>query len=144
MKRLFCFLVATLAVAGSAVYAQEVDSTMPTQTLTSDDVTIEESVDYVPAISLDARFGYNGIVSGKAAGFGGDGLLLNIDGKISKRFSYTLCQRLFESAGDDSSVFGATDILTLNFEAGHSLQVRIMSSSVTGSTMPTIWMPISI
>lgn len=119
MKRLFCFLVATLAVAGSAVYAQEVDSTMPTQTLTSEDVTIEESVDYVPAISLDARFGYDGIVSGKAAGFGGDGLFLNIDGKISKRFSYTLCQRLFESAGDDSSVFGATDILTLNFEAGN-------------------------
>lgn len=120
MKRLFCFLVATFAVAGSAVYAQEVDSMVPMQTLTSEeDVTIEESVDYVPAISLDARFGYDGIVSGKSAGFGGDGLFLNIDGKISKRFSYSLCQRLFESAGDDSSVFGATDILTLSYEVGN-------------------------
>lgn len=120
MKRLFCFLVATFAVAGSAVYAQEVDSTVPMQTLTSEeDVTIEESVDYVPAISLDARFGYNGIVSGKAAGFGGDGLFLNIDGKISKHFSYSLCHRLFESAGEDSSVFDATDILTLSYEVGN-------------------------
>ncbi|MDO5496486.1 MAG: hypothetical protein Q4F45_01270 [Alistipes sp.] len=120
MKRLFCFLVATFAVAGSAVYAQEVDSTVPMQTLTSEeDVTIEESVDYVPAISLDARFGYDGIVSGKAAGFGGDGLFLNIDGKISKHFSYSLCHRLFESAGEDSSVFDATDILTLSYEVGN-------------------------
>ncbi len=120
MKRLFCFLVATFAVAGSAVYAQEVDSMVPMQTLTSEeDVTIEESVDYVPAISLDARFGYDGIVSGKAAGFGGDGLFLNIDGKISKHFSYSLCHRLFESAGEDSSVFDATDILTLSYEVGN-------------------------
>lgn len=120
MKRLFCFLVATFAVAGSAVYAQEVDSTVPMQTLTSEeDVTIEESVDYVPAISLDARFGYDGIVSGKSAGFGGDGLFLNIDGKISKHFSYSLCHRLFESAGEDSSVFDATDILTLSYEVGN-------------------------
>lgn len=119
MKRLFCFLVATFAVAGSAVHAQEVDSTVPMQTLTSEDVTIEESVDYVPAISLDARFGYDGIVSGKSAGFGGDGLFLNIDGKISKHFSYSLCQRLFESAGEDSSVFDATDILTLSYEVGN-------------------------
>lgn len=120
MKRLFCFLVATFVVAGSAVYAQEVDSMVPMQTLTSEeDVTIEESVDYVPAISFDARFGYDGIVSGSSAGFGGDGLFLNIDGKISKHFSYSLCQRLFESAGEDSSVFGTTDWITLTYEVGN-------------------------
>lgn len=119
MKRLFCFLVATFMVAGAAVHAQEVNSTVPTQTLTSEDVTIEESVDYVPAISLDARFGYDAIVSGKSAGFGGDGLFLNIDGKISKHFSYSLSHRLFESAGDDSSVFDATDWITLTYEVGN-------------------------
>ena len=120
MKKLFVFLGIALSAIGSAASAQEVDSMVPMQTLTSEeDVTIEESVDYVPAISLDARFGYDGIVSGSSAGFGGDGLFLNIDGKISKRFSYSLCQRLFESAGDDSSVFGATDILTLSYEVGN-------------------------
>lgn len=119
MKRLFCFLVATVFVAGSAVYAQEVDSTVQMQTLTSqDDVTNEEDVDFVPTISLDTRFGYERIVSGESAGFGGDGLFLNIDGRISKRFSYSFTHRLFTSNGEDSSVFDATDILTLNYEVG--------------------------
>ena len=92
-------------MAGSMVQAQEVNSSAAAYGSSSgEDVTIENGVDYVPEISLDARFGYEYRSSGKAAGFGGDGLLLNIDGKISKNFTYSLCQRLFSSYGDDSSV----------------------------------------
>ena len=119
MKRLFCFLVVTFIVAGAAVYAQEVDSTVGVQTLTSEeDVTNEESGDCVPSISLDSRFGYERVISGETAGFGGDGLFLNVDGKIGEHFSYALCHRLFESNGEDSSVFDATDVLTLTYEVG--------------------------
>ena len=119
MKRLFCFLVVTFIVAGAAVNAQEVVSTGDMQTLTSDQgVTNEENGDWVPAISLDTRFGYERTISGNSAGFGGDGLFLNIDGKISKHFSYSLCQRLFESNGEDASVFDATDVLTLAYNVG--------------------------
>lgn len=119
MKRLFCFVVVACMAAGSAVFAQEVDSTVGLQTLTSDKgVTNEENADWVPSISLDSRFGYERITSGKSAGFGGDGLFLNIDGKISKHFSYSLCHRLFESNGEDSSVFDATDVLTLSYHVG--------------------------
>ena len=119
MKRLFCFVVVALIAAGSATYAQEVDSTVAMQTLTSEeDVTNEGNKDWVPSISLDARFGYERTVSGHSAGFGGDGLFLNVEGKISKHFSYSLCHRLFESNGEDSSVFDATDILTLAYNVG--------------------------
>ena len=119
MKRLFCFLVVAFLATSAAVYAQEVDSTVGVQTLTSEeDVTNEENGDWVPSISLDARFGYERIISGASAGFGGDGLFLNIDGKISDHFSYSLSQRLFESNGEDSSVFDATDIMTLTYEVG--------------------------
>ena len=119
MKRLFCFLVVTFIVAGAAVNAQEVVSTGDMQTLTSDQgVTNEENGDWVPAISLDTRFGYERTISGNSAGFGGDGLFLNIDGKISKHFSYSLCQRLFESNGEDVSVFDATYVLTLAYNVG--------------------------
>ncbi len=119
MKRLFCFLVVTFIVAGSAVFAQEVDSTAALQTLTSEqDVTNQENDDRVPSLSLISRFGYEHSVVGRSAGFGGDGLFLKVDGKIGKGFSYSLCQRLFESNGEDPSVFDATDVLALSYEVG--------------------------
>ncbi len=118
MKRRFAFLGAILFMAGSVVSAQEVDSSAPQQMSSWEDANQTDVVDYVPAISLDARFGYNRNVSDKTGGFGGDGLYLNIDGKISKNFTYSLCQRLFSSHGEDSSVFDATDWLNLTYEVG--------------------------
>ena len=91
MKSHLTFLGAMFLIAGSAV-AQEVNSSAQMQKSSSgEDVSANEIVDYTPSISLDSRFGFNGIVSGGAAGFGGDGLYLNVDGKISKHFSYSLC-----------------------------------------------------
>lgn len=126
MKRLFTFLGAMVFMAGSAACAQEVSSNVPPQTAVSDvattsatgTVTTEDDVDLIPSISLDSRFGYEHTFSGKAAGFGGDGFYLNIDGSISKNFSYSLSQRLFSSSGEDDSVFDYTDWLTLTYDVG--------------------------
>ena len=118
MKRHLTFLGAMFLIAGSAV-AQEVNSSAQMQKSSSgEDVSANEIVDYTPSISLDSRFGFNGIVSGGAAGFGGDGLYLNVDGKISKHFSYSLCQKFFSANGDDDSVFDNTDWLTLSYDVG--------------------------
>ena len=117
MKKLIAFLGAII-MAGSVVSAQEVDSSATQQMSSWGDAKKTDVVDYVPEISLDARFGYNRNVSERTGGFGGDGLYLNIDGKISKNFTYSLCQRLFSSHGEDSSVFEATDWLNLTYEVG--------------------------
>lgn len=120
MKRLFTFLGAMLFMAGSVVSAQEVDSSVPQQSsVSTDDATTEDGEDWIPSISLDSRFSYNRIVSGKTGGFGGDGLYLNIDGKIDEHFSYSLCQKFFSAHGDDDSVFDNTDWLTLSYELGN-------------------------
>ena len=111
MKRHLTFLGAILIMAGSTVWAQEVNSSASTYGSSSgEDVTVvEEENDFIPAISLDSRFSYNR-VSGGSAGFGGDGFYLNIDGKISKHFSYSLSQRLFSAHN--------TDWLTLTYDIG--------------------------
>lgn len=119
MKRLFTFLGAMVLMAGSASWAQEVDCSVPQQSsVSTDDATMEDGEDWIPSISLDSRFGYNRIVPGKTGGFGGDGLYLNIDGKISKHFSYSLCQKFFSAPGEDDSVFDNTDWLTLSYDIG--------------------------
>ena len=119
MKRHLTFLGAILIMAGSTVWAQEVNSSASTYGSSSgEDVTVvEEENDFIPAISLDSRFSYNR-VSGGSAGFGGDGFYLNIDGKISKHFSYSLSQRLFSAHGEDDSIFDNTDWLTLTYDIG--------------------------
>lgn len=118
MKRLFTFLGTIAMMVGSAL-AQEVNSSVPMQTPAfGEDEKSQQSVDYTPQISLDSRFGYDRIVSNGTAGFGGDGLYLNVDGKISKNFSYSLCQRFFSANGEDSSVFDNTDWLTLTYDVG--------------------------
>lgn len=120
MKRHLTFLGAILIMAGSMVQAQEVNSSAAAYGSSSgEDVTVENGVDYLPEISLDARFGYEYRSSGKAAGFGGDGLLLNIDGKISKNFSYSFNHYISGSNGEDSSVFDATNWLTLTYNVGN-------------------------
>jgi hypothetical protein len=126
MKRLFTILGAMVFMAGSAACAQEVSSNVPPQTAVTEvvasnatnTVTTDDDVDLIPSISLDSRFGYEHTFSGKAAGFGGDGFYLNIDGSISKNFSYSLSQRLFSSSGEDDSVFDYTDWLTLTYNVG--------------------------
>ena len=119
MKRLLTFLGAMFIMAGSTVWAQEVNSSATTYESSSwEDATIVEEDDFIPAISLDSRFGYDRVVSGGPAGFGGDGIYLNIDGKISKHFTYSLCQRLFAAHGEDASVFDNTDWLTLTYDIG--------------------------
>ena len=120
MKRLFTFLGAMFLMAGSASWAQEVDSSVLQQnSVSTDDATMEDGEDWIPSISLDSRFGYNRIVPGQTGGFGGDGLYLNIDGKISKNFSYSLCQKFFSAPGEDDSVFDNTDWLTLSYSLGN-------------------------
>ncbi len=118
MKRLFTFLGTMVFVVGSAI-AQEVNSSVPlSEPSFGEDGIAQQVVDYTPSISIDSRFGYDRVVSGGPAGFGGDGLYLNIDGKISKNLSYSLCQRFFSSQGDDDSAFDNTDWLTLSYEVG--------------------------
>ena len=120
MKRLLTFLGTIFVMAGSTVWAQEVNSSATLSGSSSgEDVTVENVVDWVPEISLDARFGYQHQSSVKSGGFGGDGLILNIDGKISKHFSYSFSHYLSSSIGEDSSVFDATNWLTLSYDVGN-------------------------
>ncbi len=119
MKRLFTFLGAIFLMAGSAAWAQEVNSSVPMQSsVSTDDTTMEDGEDWIPSISLDSRFGYNRMLPGKKGGFGGDGLYLNVDGKIGKHFSYSLCQKFFSAHGDDDSVFDNTDWLNVSYDIG--------------------------
>ena len=120
MKRLLTFLGTIFIMAGSTVWAQEVNSSATLSGSSSgEDVTVEDVVDWVPEISLDARFGYQRQSSSRIGGFGGDGLLLNIDGKIGKHFSYSLNHKLSAPIGEDSSVFDATNWLTLSYDVGN-------------------------
>ena len=120
MKRLLTFLGTIFIMAGSTVWAQEVNSNATLLGSSSgEDVANENVVDYVPEISLDARFGYQRQSSSRIGGFGGDGLLLNIDGKIGKHFSYSLNHKLSAPVGEDSSVFDATNWLTLSYDVGN-------------------------
>ena len=119
MKKLFTFLGVMIIMAGSALSAQEVYSSAPLQTSASEvDATLEDGEDWIPEISLDSRFSYDRVIGGDLAGFGGDGFYLNIDGKISKHFSYSLCQKLFSQHSEDDSVFDNTDWLTLSYDIG--------------------------
>ncbi len=117
MKRLFTFLGAMIFMAGSVVSAQEVVSSAPQQMSSLEDAQNCDAVDYIPDLSFDARYGYNRVFSGRTGGFGGDGIYLNIDGRISKRFSYSYNQRL--TTEPDESFFDAACWLTLSYEAGN-------------------------
>ena len=118
MKRLFTFLGTIAFMVGSAI-AQEVNSSVPlSEPSFGEDGNAQQVVDFTPQISIDSRFGYDRVVPGGPAGFGGDGVYLNIDGKIAKNFSYSLCQRFFSAHGEDDSVFDNTDWLTLSYDVG--------------------------
>ena len=96
MRRLFVFLGVVLMTIGSAVRAQ--------------------GTEFIPDISLDMRGGYKQDFAERAGRFYGDGLYLNIDGKISQHFSYSLNQRLASSYYEDNSGFNGTNWLTLTYE----------------------------
>ena len=134
MKRIFTFLGTILVMAGSTAWAQEVNSSAPmSQPSFGEDEIAQQVVDYTPVISIDSRFGYDRVVSGGPAGFGGDGVYLNIDGRIGKHFSYSLCQRFFSAHGEDDSVFDNTDWLTLSYEVGQFSFTAGKESIIFGS-----------
>ena len=119
MKRLLTFLGTIFVMAGSTVWAQEVNSSASVSKPSFGEEELAQTVvDNTPTISIDSRFGYDRVFSGGPAGFGGDGVYLNIDGKIGKHFSYSLCQRFFSAHGEDDSAFDNTDWLTLGYEVG--------------------------
>ena len=101
MKRLFTFLLVVLTIGNTTLKAQDADN---------------NCVDYIPEISLDTRFGYSHDFAEGAGRFGGNGLLLNIDGKISPNFSYSLNHCLATYEGGDALGFGNTNWLTLTYE----------------------------
>ena len=103
---------------GSAVRAQEVDSTAPLQKSSWGDAKTADMTEYIPDISLDMRGGYRQDFAESAGRFYGDGLYLDINGKISPHFSYSLNQRLASSYYEDNSGFAGTNWLTLTYEVG--------------------------
>ena len=118
MRGFFVFLGVVFTAIGSAVSAQEVDSMAPLQMSSWGDAKTEEVIDYIPDVSLDARFGYNHYFADGSGHFGGDGLYLDIDGKISPHFSYRLNQRIASNMYEDNSGFNGTNWLTLTYEVG--------------------------
>ena len=118
MKKLFVFLGIALSVIGSAASAQEVDSTAPMQKSSWGDAKTSEIASYIPDVSLDMRGGLGYGIIDRAGQFYGDGLYLDINGKISPHFSYSLNQRLASTYYEYNSGFNGTNWLTLTFEAG--------------------------
>ena len=118
MKRFFVFLGVVFMTIGSAVSAQEVDSMAPLQKSSWGDAKTSEAAEYVPDISLDARFGAWQDFSDETGRFGGDGLYLDINGKISPHLSYSLNHRIAAPDYGEASGFDATNWLTLTYEVG--------------------------
>ena len=116
MRKLSVFLGVVLWTIGSAVSAQEVDSMAPMQKSSWGDASESEITDYIPDISLDTRFGYSYDFAEKTGRFGGNGLFLDINGKISPHLYYSLNHRLANFEGMDEPGFGNTNWLTLTYE----------------------------
>ena len=116
MRKLSVFLGVVFLTIGSAVSAQEANSTAPMQKSSWGDANECEITDYIPDISLDTRFGYGHDFAERTGRFGGNGLFLDINGKISPHFSYSLNHRLASFEGSDGLGFDNTNWLTLNYE----------------------------
>ena len=114
MRKLFVFLGVVLMTIGSALRAQEVDSTVPLQKSSWGDA--KEIIDYIPDIALESRLGYTQNFTGKTGRFGGNGLFLDINGKINSNFSYSLHHRIACFEGTDGLGFDNTDWLFLTYE----------------------------
>ena len=116
MRKLFVFLGVALTAIGSAVRAQEVDSIAPLQMSSWGDAKESEIADYIPEISLDSRFGYSHDFSEDFGRFGGNGLFLDINGKITPNLYYSLNHRIANFDGGDGLGFDNTNWLTLTYE----------------------------
>ena len=116
MRKLSVFLGVVLATIGSAVSAQEVGSTATMQKSSWGDANECEITDYIPDVSLDTRFGYSHDFAEGTGRFGGNGLFLDISGKISPHFSYSMNHRLASFEGADGLGFDNTNWLTLDYE----------------------------
>ena len=116
MRKLFVFLGVVFTTIGSAVRAQEADSTVTLQKSSWGDAEKSETVDYIPDISFDFRGGFEQDFGNTTGRFNGDGLYLDINGNISPHLSYSLNQRLASSYYEDNSGFNGTNWLTLSFE----------------------------
>lgn len=116
MRKLFVFLGVVLTTIGSAVRAQEADSTVTLQKSSWGDAEKSETVDHIPDISLDFRGGFEQDFGNGTGRFNGDGLYLDINGNISPHLSYSLNQRLASSYYEDNSGFNGTNWLTLTYE----------------------------
>ena len=115
MRKLFVFLGVVIMTAGSALRAQEVSSTAPLQKSSWGDADDCDVTEYIPDIRLDTKVGYNQNFTDKTGRFCGDGLYLDINGKISKHFSYSLNHKIAGFEGSDLPGFGNTNWLLLTF-----------------------------
>ena len=101
MKRLFTLLVVILTMSNAALMAQEEQKNI---------------VDYIPDISLDARFDYSHDFAEKAGRFGGNGLYIDINGQICPNLYYSLNHCIAKFDGSDELGFGNTNWLTLTYD----------------------------
>ena len=118
MRRFFVFLGVVFMTIGSAVSAQEVDSIAPLQKSSWGDAKKADITDYIPDISMDMRGGYSQDFAEKTGRFCGDGLYLDINGKVSPHFSYSFNQTLASAYCEDCYGFNGTNWLTLTYEVG--------------------------
>ena len=118
MRKLFVFLGVVFMTIGSAVRAQEVDSTAPLQKSSWGDAEKADITEYIPEISMDMRGAYGQDFAEKTGRFYGNDLYLDINGKISPHLSYSFEQTLAASYLEDCSGFNATNWLTLTYEVG--------------------------
>ena len=114
MKKLFVFLGVALTAIGSALSAQEVDSSVPLQKSSWGDA--KGIADYIPDISMDARFEYSRDITEKTGRFGGNGIFLDIEGKINSNFSYSVNHRIASFEGEDGIGFDNTNWMLLTYE----------------------------
>ena len=118
MRRFFVFLGVVLTAIGSVVSAQEVDSIAPLQKSSWGDAKKAEVTDYIPEVVLKMRGGYNQDFAENAGRFCGDGIYLDVNGKISPSFSYSWNQWIASSYCESNGGFGFTNWLTLTYEVG--------------------------
>ena len=134
MKRFFVFLGVVFMTIGSAVSAQEVDSTVTLQKSSWGDAETSEQTDYIPDIYLDSRVGYNHYFPDGAGRFGATGLYLDINGNISPRLSYSFNHIIAADYFDIMPLgFDATQWLNLTYEVSDFSITMGKLSSIVGN-----------
>lgn len=134
MRKLFVFLGVVLMTIGSAVRAQEADSTVLQQKSSWGDAETMELTDYIPDIYLDTRVGYDNFFYDGTGRFGATGLFLDLNGRISPRLSYSFNHII---AGpyfpEEPQGFDATQWLNFTYETGDFAFTLGKLSSVIGN-----------